>query len=146
MHSIYVCTKCVIYRSIAIDVLCTRYRYYVIINHLRITYHVHIRVQYARVRQAAEGLARDAYARAIALCVAGSDKGPHVLPEKNVIGVGCTAAVATSRPKRGSHRCFVCTKTNDGVTHYRLDLAKGQRDRRVLKRGANETSEEKKGY
>ena len=82
------------------------------------------------VRQAAEGLARDAYARAVALCVAGSDAGPQALLDKRVVGVGSTAAVVSSSPKRGQHRCFVCTQTKDGFAHYELNMAKGRRDRR----------------
>eukprot|EP00904_Undaria_pinnatifida_P000511 jgi/Undpi1/10460/HiC_scaffold_29.g12910.m1 len=80
-------------------------------------------------REAAEGLARDAYARAVALCVAGSDAGPQALLDKRVVGVGSTAAVVSSSPKRGQHRCFVCTQTKDGFAHYELNMAKGRRDR-----------------
>eukprot|EP00903_Cladosiphon_okamuranus_P013749 g12799.t2 len=81
-------------------------------------------------REAAEGLARDAYARAVSLCVAGSPaQGPHVLSDRRVIGVGCTAAVVSSRPRRGLHHCFVCAQTADGLAHYVLDLDKGRRDR-----------------
>ncbi|CAM9210280.1 unnamed protein product [Scytosiphon promiscuus] len=81
-------------------------------------------------REAAEGLARDAYARAVSLSVAGSpDLGLHVLPERRVVGVGCTAAVVSSRPRRGLHHCFVCAQTAEGLVHYELNLAKGRRDR-----------------
>eukprot|EP00752_Nemacystus_decipiens_P018478 g16568.t1 len=81
-------------------------------------------------REAAEGLARDAYARAVSLCVAGSpSRGPHVLPERRVMGVGCTAAVVSSRPRKGLHHCFVCVQTADGLAHYELNLDKGRRDR-----------------
>ncbi|CAN0383707.1 unnamed protein product, partial [Hapterophycus canaliculatus] len=82
------------------------------------------------VSSAAEGLARDAYARAVSLSVAGSPElGPHVLPERRVIGVGCAAAVVSSRPRRGLHHCFVCAQTEEGLAHYELNLAKGRRDR-----------------
>lgn len=82
-----------------------------------------------RFFQAAEGLARDAYVRAVALCVAGSDRGTRALLDKRVVGVGSTAAVVSSSPKRGLHRCFVCTQTAEGIAHYELNLAKGRRDR-----------------
>lgn len=81
--------------------------------------------------KAAEGLARDAYARAVALCVAGSDRGPRALVDKRIVGVGSTAAVVSSRTKTGLHRCFVCTRTAQGFAHYELNLAKGRRDRRA---------------
>ncbi|CAM9743791.1 unnamed protein product [Ectocarpus sp. 6 AP-2014] len=81
-------------------------------------------------REAAEGLARNAYARAVSLCVAESpDRGPHVLPDRRVIAVGCTAAVLSSKPRRGPHQCYVCAQTADGLAHYELTLSKGRRDR-----------------
>ena len=45
------------------------------------------------------------------------------------IGLGCTASIATDRPKRGAHRCCVAAWGSSGVTTYDLKLAKGQRDR-----------------
>ncbi|CAM9302002.1 unnamed protein product, partial [Sphacelaria rigidula] len=79
--------------------------------------------------EVAESLARAAYARAVGLCVAGSNRGTHAISDAGVIGVGCTAVVASSKPKKGSHRCFVCAQTHDGITHYQLFLAKGHRNR-----------------
>ncbi|CAN0561455.1 unnamed protein product, partial [Ectocarpus sp. 12 AP-2014] len=80
--------------------------------------------------KAAEGLARKAYARAVSLCVAESpDRGPHVLPDRRVIAVGCTAAVLSSKPRRGPHQCYVCAQTADGLAHYELTLSKGRRNR-----------------
>lgn len=46
-----------------------------------------------------------------------------------VVGLACTATIATDRPKRGEHWCCVATWYNAGVTTYTLRLAKGQRDR-----------------
>lgn len=45
------------------------------------------------------------------------------------VGVACTAALITDRPKRGDHRCHVAVRDEQGVTAYSLVLAKGQRDR-----------------
>ena len=46
-----------------------------------------------------------------------------------VAGVGCTAGIATDRPKRGGHRCYVAACSADGVTTYGLRFVKGLRDR-----------------
>ena len=49
--------------------------------------------------------------------------------QEPVVGVGCTATIATDRPKRGEHRCNISTWDEDGTTTYDLKLAKGRRDR-----------------
>lgn len=46
-----------------------------------------------------------------------------------LIGVACTAAIATDRPKRGKHRVHVSCKTEDSLVTYSLELVKGRRDR-----------------
>ena len=46
-----------------------------------------------------------------------------------VAGIGCTAGIATDRPKRGGHRCYVAACSADGVTTYGLRFVKGLRDR-----------------
>jgi hypothetical protein len=46
-----------------------------------------------------------------------------------VIGIGCTAAIATDRPRKGEHRCHVAAWTESGVSVYSVRLAKGVRDR-----------------
>ncbi len=48
---------------------------------------------------------------------------------ETVAGVGCTAGLATDRPRRGEHRCYVAVCSEAGVTTYGLRLAKGLRDR-----------------
>jgi hypothetical protein len=52
-----------------------------------------------------------------------------VAPGEAVAGLGCTAALATDRPKRGDHRFFVTVQHGDGSTTYSLTLKKGARDR-----------------
>jgi hypothetical protein len=69
--------------------------------------------------QTAREMARAAYRRALGLR---DDRAP-------VVGLGCTATIATNRPKRGEHRCSIATWDEDGVTTYDLLLAKGQRQR-----------------
>ena len=49
--------------------------------------------------------------------------------DAQVAGVACTAAIATDRPRRGDHRCFVAASTSEVVTTYALRLVKGLRDR-----------------
>ena len=46
-----------------------------------------------------------------------------------LVGVGCTAAIATDRPKRGTHRCFVAAWAEEAVTTYHVTFVKGLRDR-----------------
>ena len=65
-------------------------------------------------------LADSAYGRACRL--AGEDGGP-------VAGVACTAAIATDRPKRGTHRAHVAWRGGDGARCLSLTLTKGARDR-----------------
>ncbi len=68
---------------------------------------------------AARSLARAAYFRAVALR-GGSEP---------VVGVSCTATIATDRPKRGDHRCHVATHHAGGGVSLSLTLDKGRRSR-----------------
>jgi len=67
----------------------------------------------------AELMARRAFERATLLA---DDFSP-------VIGLGCTAAIATDRPKRGDHRAYVSRCTADSMVTYSIVLTKGLRDR-----------------
>ncbi len=69
--------------------------------------------------ETAEAMSRRAYRRAMEL--ADSD-GP-------IVGIGCTAAIATDRPKRGAHRVHVARCTSDSVVTYSLEFTKNLRDR-----------------
>ena len=53
------------------------------------------------------------------------------LGDKDVplLGLACTATIATDRSKRGEHRCYVATWDDSQWTAYNLLLDKGQRDR-----------------
>lgn len=46
-----------------------------------------------------------------------------------VIGVGCTATIATDRPKRGEHRAHIAIRQHDKLFEYYLQLNKGARQR-----------------
>jgi len=45
------------------------------------------------------------------------------------LGVSCTASIATNRPKRGEHKCFVSVADELAVTSYSLVFNKGARTR-----------------
>src|SRR4029077_5417996 len=47
----------------------------------------------------------------------------------SVIGVSCTASLASARPKKGDHRCHVATQSAGGTSAYSLVMQKGARDR-----------------
>jgi hypothetical protein len=47
----------------------------------------------------------------------------------NLLGVGCTASLASDRPKRGAHRLFVATQSASATVTYSLELTKDRRTR-----------------
>ena len=46
-----------------------------------------------------------------------------------IVGLGCTATIATDRTKRGDHRAFIATWDDAGVVTDSVTLEKGLRDR-----------------
>lgn len=50
-------------------------------------------------------------------------------PSAATIGVGCTASLASDRPKRGAHRIHVAVQTAEATVTHSLELVKGRRDR-----------------
>jgi len=46
------------------------------------------------------------------------------------VGVGCTASLATDRPKRGAHRAHVALQTSRRTAGWSVTLEKGRRSRR----------------
>ncbi|MCE2487257.1 MAG: CinA family protein [Desulfurellaceae bacterium] len=70
--------------------------------------------------EAAAALARAAYRRALRL------RTDEALP---VIGLACTAALATDRPKKGDHRAHIGLAEAEGIRVWSLTLHKGARDR-----------------
>ncbi len=67
----------------------------------------------------ARALAMHAFMRACSLTSA----------QTPVAGIGCTAAIATERLKRGAHRCFLAVCDARGIMSYALTLSKGRRTR-----------------
>ena len=51
-----------------------------------------------------------------------------------VLGVACTAALATDRPRRGDHRAHVAVCAGETVTAYSVTLEKGVRSREAEER------------
>lgn len=47
-----------------------------------------------------------------------------------LVGIGCTAAIASDRPKRGEHRAHLALWQPSGLSEQTICLAKGLRDRR----------------
>jgi nicotinamide mononucleotide (NMN) deamidase PncC len=70
-------------------------------------------------RETALAMAAAAYRRAMRLTdgAAGS------------FGVGCTAAIATDRARRGADRCWIAVQDRAGMRVYGLEMTKGARDR-----------------
>jgi nicotinic acid mononucleotide adenylyltransferase len=46
----------------------------------------------------------------------------NIRPENNVIGVGCTAAIATNRARKGTDRCHIAVQAAGFTTIYDIDL------------------------
>ncbi|MFM9963940.1 MAG: hypothetical protein ACKV2Q_22285 [Planctomycetaceae bacterium] len=75
-------------------------------------------------RETALAMAVVAWQRAIKLAT----------PSAATIGVGCSAALASNRPKRGEHRAWIATHTANATRLVGLTLAKGLRDRAAEER------------
>ena len=73
----------------------------------------------AVARETAIAMATAAYQRAMRLTDGGA----------GCLGVGCTAAIATDRARRGADRCWIALRDRDGVQTYGLEMHKGARDR-----------------
>jgi hypothetical protein len=57
------------------------------------------------------------------------ERAAWLVPREPVLGLGCTASLASDRPKRGDHRFHVAVETGQRSTTYSLTLSKGARDR-----------------
>ena len=56
-------------------------------------------------------------------------RGRWLHQEESIIGLACTATIATDRPKRGPHRAHVATWQEGCVAGYSLLMEKGARER-----------------
>lgn len=67
---------------------------------------------------------------AIALARSAMTRAAKVAPTgSNLVGLGATAALVSDRPRKGEHRFHVAAATSTGVSHCKVVLAKGRRDR-----------------
>src|SRR5205823_5244308 len=57
------------------------------------------------------------------------ERAGWLAPGQRVVGLGCTASLATDRPKRGDHRLYITTHSAEASAAYSLTLRKGARDR-----------------
>lgn len=79
--------------------------------------------EHASSSRTARAMAMAAYQRARTLSAAADD------PPATVAGLGCTASLATNRPKRGEHRIFVAVQMAAQTAVDSLVLTKGKRQR-----------------
>jgi len=57
------------------------------------------------------------------------ERATHLTNERPVVGVGCTASLATDRPKKGDHRAFIGIHTDDGARTVSIRFVKDARKR-----------------
>lgn len=67
-------------------------------------------------------------ARAMAMAAFGRARQYDQAAPK-LAGLGCTASLATDRPKRGPHRLHLAAQTAEATVTWSLELAKGRRSR-----------------
>ena len=73
--------------------------------------------------QTARAMAVAAFLRAKTL----SETGP--LDEADLVGIACTASLASDRPKRGPHRIHVAWQRISAIATHSIELVKGRRSR-----------------
>lgn len=66
---------------------------------------------------------------AAALAAAAWERAKRLAAGGAVVGLGCTAALVTGRPRRGAHVCHVAARDGLGSRRFTVRLAKGARDR-----------------
>ena len=57
------------------------------------------------------------------------DRARWLAPGETVLGLGCTASLASDRPKKGEHRVHLTLMTDRRTSQWSLTLAKRARDR-----------------
>jgi hypothetical protein len=57
------------------------------------------------------------------------ERARYLAPGQRVAGIGCTASLATDRPKKGDHRAHLSIETDNGSTTWTWVFKKGERDR-----------------
>lgn len=69
-----------------------------------------------------------------AMAMAAFEKARGYDPSGKVCGVGCTASLASDRPKRGAHRAHLAFQTANTTATLSLELEKGRRSRQEEER------------
>ena len=69
-------------------------------------------------------MSKAAYKKSIELILQ-ENTNLNSLISKNIFGVGCTAAIVSSQPKKGPHRCHVASSNNKEHRIFSLELEKG---------------------
>lgn len=64
-----------------------------------------------------------------ALATRAYERARRLEPQSTILGVGCTASLATDRPKHGDHRVHIAIRTAAGMHAWSLVLQKGARQR-----------------
>jgi hypothetical protein len=57
------------------------------------------------------------------------ERAGWLAPGEPVVGLACTASLATDRPKKGDHRFHISFQNASGVSTHSVNLSKGARDR-----------------
>src|SRR5437868_11146303 len=78
--------------------------------------------------ETAIAMARTARARAASLALANSEGGTELV-QRDLVGLGATAALVSDRPRKGEHRFHIAFANASGIAHCTCVLAKGRRDR-----------------
>src|SRR5207302_4266435 len=63
------------------------------------------------------------------MAVRAYERAVWLAPGENLLGIGCTASLATDRPKRGDHRFYLTCHTANRCTTYSLILRRDARTR-----------------
>ncbi|RPI86005.1 MAG: hypothetical protein EHM42_06320, partial [Planctomycetaceae bacterium] len=82
-------------------------------------------------RETALAMSAAAYARAERLSGKPADSARSIEsgaePQRRLLGIGCTASLVSSRPKRGDHRVHLAVHSSDATAWVSVTLAKGAR-------------------
>lgn len=84
----------------------------------------------------ARAMAMAGFERARRLQALGKQAGDLAGEPPPAIGIGCTASLASDRPKRGAHRIHVASQTRFATTTSSIELEKGSRSREEEERVA----------
>lgn len=71
-------------------------------------------------KEAARTMAGRAYERALVFNLAASRRAP-------ILGIACTAALRTTRDRRGADRAYACIKAHDTIMERELNVPDGNR-------------------